>query len=144
MSYSTQTDGDSLDFKQGATTNFAIQNTAANNMTIAGTASNVVLVSNMLRETTQKTLTSGDSPYTLSANDDVLLCDTSSGSITINLPAAAVARKAVLTFVKTSASNTLTLDPNASENINGATTYDITSLRDAIRIVTNGTEWFII
>ena len=142
--YVVSQDGDSTDYKQDATTNFSIQNTAINNMTIVGTSSNKVMVSNIVRETTQKTLVNTDSPYTLTANEDVVFCDTTSGNITINLPAVSSARKHILTFVKTSASNTLTLDGNASENINGATTLDIVGLRDAVRIVHNDTGWFII
>lgn len=142
--YVVSQDGDSTDYKQDATTNFSIQNTAINNMTIVGTLSNKVMVSNIVRETTQKTLANTDSPYTLTANEDVVFCDTTSGNIIINLPAVSSARKYILTFIKTSASNTLTLDGNASENINGATTLDIAGIRDAVRIVHNGTEWFII
>jgi hypothetical protein len=126
-------------------TNFAIQNTSVNHMTIAGTASNAVLVSNIVRDTSQKTITDTDSPYAVTTNDDILFCDSSSGSVTVNLPAVATARQHIVTLIRTSASNSVTIDPNASETINGASTYSAwVSARDSIRIIHDTNEWFII
>lgn len=144
MSYSTQTDGDSLDFIQDVTTNFAIQNTAANNMTINGTGSNVVMVSNTVRELTI-TNTSA-STYAQTTNDDVIVCDTSSNAVEVDLLAVASARNTILTIVRNGA-NDVTVDPNGSEEINGGgagVVFTLSADRDVIRIVHNGTEWFII
>lgn len=142
--YTTRTDGDSLDFIQDATTNFALQNTAANNLTVAGTASNVVMVSNIQVEDNEKTLTSADSPYTMTKNDQTLYCDTTNGDITINLEAVATARRIERNVIKTKAANSVFLDPNASEKINNSTSsFEITSTHNSIVFKTDGTEWFL-
>lgn len=65
-------------------------------------------------------------------------------AITINLPAIAkLPVGAWMEFLKTSSdAYAFTLDGNASETINGATTYASSTLQyDSIRIVYNGSEW---
>ena len=70
-----------------------------------------------------KTLTSTDSPYTVTDADQLIKCDTTSGSITINLPAVASYDARQLTIKKTSLDNNIiTLDPNSTETIDGALT----------------------
>lgn len=90
------------------------------------------------------TKTSSDSPYTLASEVGLLLGNTASGSITVNLPAA-IGNGRVVTVVKTSASNTLTLDGNSSETINGATTYAMTADNAVVQIVDGASgKWYII
>jgi hypothetical protein len=77
---------------------------------------------------------------------DIYYCDTSGGSITVALPDATAtdaARGRVVTFIKTNAANSLILDPNAAQTINGAATLTITAIYDFRGIVSDGTEWFV-
>ena len=142
--YKMQTDNNSLDFIEDVTTNFSLENTAANHMTVSGTASNVVMVSNTVRELTITNTSASTYPQT--TNDDVIICDTSSNAVEVDLLAVASARDIVLTIVRNGGNN-VTVDPNGSEEINGGgagTPYTLSSDRDTIRIIQNGTEWFII
>lgn len=89
------------------------------------------------------TITSSASPYTLVSEAGILLCNSSGGNITVNLPAAYGSGR-LATFVKTSASNTVTLDGNASETINGATTYAMTADNEVLQIVDGASgKWYI-
>ena len=73
-----------------------------------------------------KTLTNSDSPYTVLDNDQLIKCDTSSGNITVNLPAIANADGRQLTIKAiTLDNNNVVVDGNASETIDGATTKTI-------------------
>lgn len=83
--------------------------------------------------------------YTATANDDVLLCDASSASFTITLPAASSLPGKTYHVKKTDSSvNTITLDGNASETIDGLLTQVIATQYQTISIVNNGSNWSII
>ena len=72
--------------------------------------------------------------------------NTSGGTITINLPALAGgnAGKEIRVKLKT-AGNTLTLDGNASETIDGSTTYTLTVQNQAVTLVSDGSSnWEVI
>lgn len=73
-----------------------------------------------------------------------IFADSSSNSITINLPAASTNAGKMLTVKKINAANTVTLDGNGSENIDGAATYAMTTNYDKVTVQCNGTQWFII
>ena len=91
-----------------------------------------------------KSLTSTDSPYTVNKNDAVILADTTSGSITINLLAAEQMKEKRLIVKKTAAANTVTIDPNGAETIDGSATYAWTTQYVSRDIVSNGSNWFIV
>jgi hypothetical protein len=76
--------------------------------------------------------------------NDVLLADSSGGNVTVNLPAAASHTGRILHIKKTSASNTVTVDANSTETIDGALTQVLTEQYHCLSIVSNGTEWSII
>ena len=75
----------------------------------------------------------------------VVFCG-NTGAVSFILPAAASSAGGIFTFVKTSAdAQIITLDGNASETINGATTNtSMDAQYDTITIACNGTAWFII
>ncbi len=80
--------------------------------------------------------------YTLTGTDDLVLCATAAGSLTLSLPAAASHSGRVYTIIKTDSSvNPLIIDPNGSETINGSTTLTYTKQYDFIQIVSDGTNW---
>lgn len=70
--------------------------------------------------------------------------DTSGGAFSINLLAAATAGDGFAVGVKLLvAGNTLTLDGNASETIDGVTTYTMDSQYEAVILVCDGSNWHI-
>tara|TARA_R110000868_G_scaffold62962_3_gene189957 strand:- start:10856 stop:12025 length:1170 start_codon:yes stop_codon:yes gene_type:complete len=85
-----------------------------------------------------------DSPYTALQTDQTIFCDATSGAITVNLPAAASSTGKVLTIKKTdSSTNAITLDGNASETIDGATTTTLNTQYESVKIVCDGSNWYI-
>jgi len=82
----------------------------------------------------------------VTANDEcVILADATAGSITVTLPDVESATDRTYYIKKTDASgNAVTVDGNASETIDGATTNVLSAQFDSIQVVSNGTEWFII
>lgn len=83
--------------------------------------------------------------YNSVLNDNVILCDTSGGGYSVNLPAAASADKKVLHIKKTTQDfNVLVINPNGAELIDGATTTTINTKGEALTIVCDGTGWNIL
>ncbi len=78
-------------------------------------------------------------------DDRVILCDTSGGAITVNLPPAAdVPGKILHVKLITGASN-VTIDPDASELIDGSGTHTLTGgTLDSAMIVSTGATWYVI
>lgn len=80
--------------------------------------------------------------YTVIGTDDgkMLLVDTSGGSVTINLTAIASLWNGFnVTIMKwTGDANTVTIDPNTTETINGATTIVLDQQYEAIKLWTSG------
>ncbi len=70
--------------------------------------------------------------------------DTSGGSVTLTLPAVADNVGRQYKIVKVSASNTLSIDPNASETIDGSSaTVDLAGINDHMTLISDGvTGWF--
>ena len=89
-----------------------------------------------------KTLTSADSPYSLLYTDKVLICNTTGGDIEVDITAAAAFDQTrVLSVLKTVAGNSLILDPNSTENLNGtSTSTTITAALDGMSIKSDGTD----
>ena len=73
----------------------------------------------------------------------VILGDTTSNSITVNLPTA-VGNTAIFSVKKTVAANTLTVDGLSTETIDGGLTAAWTSIYEAITLVSDGTNWSIV
>lgn len=82
----------------------------------------------------------------VSATDLVVLIDlTSPGATTVNLPAGVTGQAFFIVDSKgDAATNNITIDPNASEQINGASTYVINKNRAGVLIGFNGTSWNIL
>lgn len=70
--------------------------------------------------------------------------DATSGNFTVTLPPAADVPCRVLVFVKTNATNTVTIDGDGAETINGATTQSLMLQYARLVIVSDGSNWFII
>ena len=89
--------------------------------------------------TTGPTLT-----ITTSNTNALILCDCTSNAITLNLPSAALTGDKFRFIVKkTDASaNTVTIDADAADLIDGAATLVISSQNEAVEILTDGTAWY--
>lgn len=84
------------------------------------------------------------SATTILDSDDLILCDTTAGSITVTLPPAATNLGRRFTCKKLIAANAMTLDGNASELIDGAATVAITVRYASRTIQSDGTGWHIV
>jgi len=92
-----------------------------------------------------KKFVSKSAAYTMTLSDCVVLVDTST-AFTITLPAVATADGIIYIFKKTdSAGNALTIDGNASETIDGATTNtEIDAQYDMLVLICLNSAWHII
>lgn len=81
---------------------------------------------------------------TLTRSDSVVLVDATGGVATINLPDATLA-DGHETIVKKidSSGNNVVLDPPGAQTIDGASTYTLSGQWDSVRVVSDGTDWFI-
>lgn len=83
--------------------------------------------------------------YTITSTDEVVLGDATSGDITITLPLAADVTGRAFTIKKVdSSANIVTVDANGAETIDGTTTFDLAFQYDYVKLLSDGTEWFII
>lgn len=84
-------------------------------------------------------------PYTALSSDQLICMDATAGTKTINLPAIAsnLGREYLLKKCDTS-TNSVILDPNASELIEGASTLTMYAPGATYRIVATATQWEII
>jgi hypothetical protein len=94
--------------------------------------------------------------YQALETDHTLLADATAGEFTITLPAVvsnlagpsgninrSLGRILVIKKIDVSA-NAVTIDGNASETIDGATTLDLTTQWQSVTLQCNGTAWFVI
>lgn len=85
------------------------------------------------------------SSVTLDGQDTYILCDASSNNITVNLPAISGNAGRVFHIKKIdSSTNTVTIDGNGSETIDGATTYTLNNQYTAVSVVAGASEWSLI
>jgi len=75
-------------------------------------------------------------------NDDYVI-DCTSGTFTVTLPASS-GRTGRILIIKNSGAGTITVDGNASETIDGATTYSLSVQYATVQIMSDGTNWKII
>jgi hypothetical protein len=117
---------------------------------IYGEFDNEVLKFNAAVTTTKALYTSAIE--TITASSDVLdnsnyiiLADASSNTVTLNLPAASGNTGLTYIIKRTDAAGSyaVILDANASETIDGSTTYTLTSQYQSIRIICDGSNWYI-
>lgn len=77
--------------------------------------------------------------------DGLIRADATDGNITLTLESAVGADGRIHYFKKIdSSANTVTIDGNSSEEIDGATTKVLSSQYNAVTIVSNGTGWDIV
>lgn len=84
--------------------------------------------------------------YTASGRfNHTIVGDATSAAFTVNLPAAATCPGTILCIIKKDVSaNAVTIDGNASETINGATTVALSSQYATRLIQSDGSNWFVL
>lgn len=87
-------------------------------------------------------ITSSDSPY--SCGTSSVLCDTSSGSITVKLPKAKHNINVFIGVQKTAAANTVTIDPHGSDKIDGQSTKTLTAENEMTTFYSDGDKDWIL
>jgi hypothetical protein len=95
----------------------------------------------------QSTVQSNSANVTLTAGDSLLLvkCDATSASFTVTLYTAVGHSGAVINIKKTdSTANTVTIDGNSTETIDGALTQTLYSQWDCWTLVSDGTNWMLV
>jgi hypothetical protein len=92
-----------------------------------------------------RSITTVSTNTTLDATHHTVKVDATGGARTITLPAAAASAGVVYIIKKIDASaNTVTVDGNASETIDGATTYVLSVQYAAVKIHCDGSSWWVI
>lgn len=72
----------------------------------------------------------------------LVFCDVSAGAVTVNLPAGHVAGDAMLIKLSSVATNSVTIDPNGAETIDGSSTLVLSNDYEWAWLISNGTNWF--
>lgn len=80
--------------------------------------------------------------FTVTVDDFFLMCDTSGGDVTLNLPPVAGATNMIL-FIKNLGVNKVIIDPNASELIDGDSQKVLDRQYDWAIIYSNGFQWCV-
>jgi hypothetical protein len=86
--------------------------------------------------------------YSVTSNvkqsDMVIIANTTGGSVTLTLPTAASCIGKSYTFIKKVAANTLTVSAQSGETINGTLTQAVTSIYATVKVISDGTQWYLI
>ncbi|MDN5845392.1 MAG: hypothetical protein L0H53_03865 [Candidatus Nitrosocosmicus sp.] len=78
-------------------------------------------------------------------NNFVILADATGAPITLTLPAANNRNGQQHSIIKVdSTANAVIIDANASETINGSATYSLTAQYQAVTLVCDGSNWFVL
>jgi hypothetical protein len=80
--------------------------------------------------------------YSILRDDSILIVNTTSGDITLTLPLPSL--KTSLNIKKIVNVNKITINPNASELIDGDINLIITKENSNVSLVSNGTNWYIL
>lgn len=135
------------------TTNYSLVKPAVNDPTDAdlwGTElnSDLDIIDTQLKTATDtvKSALTGNTTIDNTYRNKILLCDATSASFTVTLQAAATALDGFRIIVKKtdSTANTVTIDGNSSETIDGALTKVLSSQYDVVEIVCDGSNWNIV
>jgi hypothetical protein len=87
----------------------------------------------------QTVTTSGTPSHT--AQRELVLVNTTAGNVTVTLPTAASRANQSQVYKKIAAGNTMTLDGAGTETIDGALTLAVTTLNQAVEVMSDGTKW---
>lgn len=89
-----------------------------------------------------QTITTVTASTTLNATHSIVVCNNGSTAITITLPTAVGITGRIYTIKRTNSSTALvTIATTSSQYIDGATTYLLTNIREAVTVVSDGANW---
>lgn len=90
-------------------------------------------------------VTTKTTTYTITTNDTVIICDATSGAFTVTLPTAVgnTGRRYFIKKIDVTV-NAVTVDGDGTETIDDGLTAVLNTQYEAIGIVSDGTEWWII
>jgi hypothetical protein len=94
-----------------------------------------------LTGTTTLPLANKTSTYTIDNEDCVINC--TSGTFTVTLPTA-VGISGQYFVIKNSGSGVVTIDANASETIDGAPDFTLSTQYESVTVISNGANWAVI
>jgi hypothetical protein len=78
-------------------------------------------------------------------DDYLVVCNATSGVVTMTLPAAAASQGRKLVAKKIDASaNAVTVDGNGAETVDGAASVSITAQYDSVSVISDGTTWWVV
>ena len=80
--------------------------------------------------------------YTVLLTDEILIVDAGGGSVTLNLPAVSTCEGFQIEVIVTNSTNTVTLDGNSSETINGLTTLAIPARFNRCTLIATASGWY--
>lgn len=90
------------------------------------------------------TKVTGQSPYTVGLADRVLIADTAGGNVQFNLPAVATSAGRTLRCKKIAAANSMILEPDAAETLDGAANLSLGAQWAAVDLYCDGTQWLVL
>ncbi len=112
-------------------------------ITVRSNGTNWVILNNYNPENAVVAVTTAYTPY---KNDKTILADASSASFTVTLPGAATVEKGKTYTVKrtNAGTNTVIVDGNGSETIDGITSLRLNQRFDYLQLQSDGTNWMVI
>jgi hypothetical protein len=81
--------------------------------------------------------------HTITNGYELIICNSTDGNVTINLPNATESKGKKYYFIKTATAHVVTIS-GGSYNINGASSTTINSLYGSKTIISDGAQWYII
>ncbi len=141
----TGTSGKSLVFMTGGTTQSTNERMRIDGTGDVGIGTNNPTSTLHVTGSTAYSITTKTANYTATASDYAIICNNTSGAITISLPAASGCSGRTYVIKKISGvTNNVVIDPNASENIDGAATRTLTVQYESVLIQSDGSNWFVL
>lgn len=116
-------------------------------LTLEAVHENIVLISNgsaWYSLSPHRSFVSVNANHTVVWPERVVLVDTTPGAVTITLPSAAAYKGLDITVKQSTAANTVVVDGNGAEQIDGANTYTVTNTFAAVTILSDGSTWHIL
>ncbi len=141
----TGTSGKSLVFMTGGTSQASNERMRIDGTGRVGIGNNSPTSTLHVNGSTAHAISTKTATYTATAGDHTILCNNTSGSININLPAASGCSGRVYVIKKISGiSNNVVINGNGSETIDGATTRTLTLQYESVTIQSDGANWFVL
>jgi hypothetical protein len=138
-----ETRGPTVPFQQWINAAFSQIEESVGNINLALAAAGIALdqAGQALTVAIREVSTSGP----VLGNDYLVLVDTTTASVTLDLPPAVSNKGAIVVVKKVDSSvNTVTVETNASETIDGATNKALTAQYETLTIVCDGVEWWVV